>query len=44
MVDYLKHNDYEEMDIDDPIDELLNNLDIDTLIMLYFYAEIIKSL
>lgn len=40
----LKHNDYEEMDIDYSIDELLDNLDIDTLIMLYFYAEIIKSI
>lgn len=40
----LKHNDYEEMCIDNSIDELLNSLDTDTLILLYFYAEIIKSL
>lgn len=40
----LKHNDYEEMDIDNYINELFNSLDIDTLIMLYFYSEIIKSL
>lgn len=44
MLDYLKHNDYEEMDINYDIDKLFDSLDIDTLIMLYFYAEIIKSL
>lgn len=41
MID-LKHNDLEEMDIDYSINELLDSLDTDTLIMLYFYAEILK--
>lgn len=40
----IKHNDYEEMCIDDHINELFDNLDIDTLIMLYFYGELIKSI
>lgn len=43
----LKHDEEYEMDYDydkDKIDSLFNSLDIDILLTLYFYAELIKNL
>lgn len=44
MIDYLKHNDYEEIFADNSIDELFDCLDIDGLIMLYFYGSLLIDL
>lgn len=42
MIDNLKHNDYEEMDIDYSIDKFLDSIDFDTFIMLWFYSELVN--
>lgn len=47
MIEDIKHNEkyeMEEYDYDNAINELFNSLDLDTLITLYFYADMIVNL